>query len=210
MMEIINLILGSDIFSVFTIALLVYVAFWLHRNRKIILVVGLIAIAGYIVYLQYSKKELVEQIRLDNGGFDNSRALGYRLNNPGNIRRNGDMWPGEVSTDAPFKQFSSMKYGFRAMAKLLHSYVRDGHNTIGLIINRYAPAGDGNNNPGSYARNVARNANVSIDKVLGEEDLTNGNMLNIMYAMVKVEQGYPPNIVDLNDGYVMYMNELKR
>ena len=51
---------------------------------------------------------------------------GLRNNNPGNIRKDGTHWKGEVepSRDAAFKQFESMAWGYRAMFKCLNTYSR--------------------------------------------------------------------------------------
>ena len=62
--------------------------------------------------------------------------------NPGNIRRSKIRYKGErhPSTDAAFKQFESMEWGYRAMFVLLDTYrVRYGLNTLREMISRYAP-----------------------------------------------------------------------
>lgn len=207
-MSIINSILSSNILTLFVVGILCYLLYYVHQYRKILLTVGILAVAGYIVYLQYTKNEVVQEIAQIKGEDEfNRRSLGYKLNNPGNIRVTSSMYVGEIQSDCAFKKFSTMKHGFRAMTHLLHTYINSGHNTISKIINRYCPYGDGNNNPDHYAASVARNSNVAVDYVLSDSDFRNGNMLNIMYAMTKVEQGYPPNIQDLADGFVMYQNE---
>lgn len=67
---------------------------------------------------------------------------GLRNNNPGNIRKDGTHWKGEVepSRDAAFKQFESMAWGYRAMFKCLNTYSRKyGLDTIRKMISRWAP-----------------------------------------------------------------------
>jgi len=65
-------------------------------------------------------------------------------NNPGNIRRvQGQKWQGEI-VPAPwvpgFVTFSSLSYGWRALIKLLQTYINKyGLNTIEKIIYRWAP-----------------------------------------------------------------------
>ena len=57
---------------------------------------------------------------------NNSLPRGLRNNNPGNIRRNSDVFQGEkTSSDKEFKQFKSMAYGYRAVFKILSNYYRD-------------------------------------------------------------------------------------
>lgn len=67
---------------------------------------------------------------------------GLRNNNPGNIRKDGTHWKGEVepSRDAAFKQFESMAWGYRAMFKCLNTYSRKyGLDTIRKMISRWHP-----------------------------------------------------------------------
>ena len=68
-------------------------------------------------------------------------SRGLRNRNPGNIRRSGVRYKGECarSTDAEFRQFESMEWGYRAMFVLLDSYSRKGYRTIRQMISRYAP-----------------------------------------------------------------------
>jgi hypothetical protein len=210
-MSIINYLLSCippNIVAAFVIFFLCYVTYYVYSYRKLILATALVSAIGYIVFLVYSKEKLVQKIEQSQvyDGFSKT-SLGYSLNNPGNIRVTGTMLPGEVRSDAPFKKFTSMKYGFRAMTGLLHNYIDGGYNTIDKIVNRYAPASD-NNTPDSYAREVAKNSNVKLNQVLTEADFRNGNMLNIMYFMTRVEQGYAPNIKDLSDGFDMYYSNL--
>ena len=53
-------------------------------------------------------------------------SRGLRNRNPGNIRRSGVRYKGEVrpSTDPAFKQFGSMALGYRAIFVLLDTYRR--------------------------------------------------------------------------------------
>jgi hypothetical protein len=199
----------SDVLSFFAVIFLSYITYWVYSNRKILLACALAGVVGYVAYLQYTKRDLTQQVQssMVYDGFSRS-SLGYSLNNPGNIRNSPNKFSGEItSSNKAFKEFSDMKYGFKAMSSLLHTYIRSGYNTIGTIINRYAPSSDGNN-PQHYAAQVAKNANVPVDKILGDQDFRNGNMMNIIYFMTKVEQGYSPNIKDLCDGFDMHMREI--
>ena len=69
----------------------------------------------------------------------NELPRGLRNNNPGNIRRNSDVFQGEInpSRDKEFKQFKNMAYGYRAMYKILSNYYNKYQlNTIRKMISR--------------------------------------------------------------------------
>lgn len=82
---------------------------------------------------------------------------GMRNNNPCNIRKNPNTcWKGSVrGNDPEFVTFKDKAYGYRAVFITLNTYNRK-HNiwSIRQIINRWAPAGDGQNNPHAYIRRV--------------------------------------------------------
>lgn len=201
-----------DFLNGFIILVLAYITYQIYQYRKTVLTLSLVAILGYVCYIAYGNHQLNKEVKTitytkaDDAGFDNSKALGFRQNNPGNIRNAGAFYQGEISTNSAFKQFENMAYGFRAMTSLLHNYIKTGHNTVSKILYRYAPPTDGNNTS-HYVGSVCKAANVKEDQVLTDYDFKNGNMLNIMYHMTKVEQGYPPNIQDLTSGFNMYLKE---
>lgn len=63
----------------------------------------------------------------------NNLPRGYRNNNPGNIRINGDLFQGEIrpSKDKSFKQFETMAYGYRSVFRILSNYRKNyGLDTI--------------------------------------------------------------------------------
>jgi len=202
-----------DFITVFAVVILAYITYQVYQYRKTLLTLSLIATIAYIGYLLYGKHELAQQVqqitytKVEQQDFNNTKSIGYSLNNPGNIRNSSTKFKGEVDSDKAFKKFSNMSYGFRAMTSLLHTYIKSGYNTVDKILNRYAPAGDGNNNPNNYVASVTKAANVKPNQILSTSDFKNGNMMNIMYHMTKVEQGYPPNIQDLTSGFNMYINE---
>lgn len=93
---------------------------------------------------------------------------GLRNNNPGNIRKDGTHWKGEVepSRDAAFKQFESMAWGYRAMFKCLNTYSRKyGLDTIRKMISRWAPPSE--NDTDAYIRNES--VIVAVDSFTKEE-----------------------------------------
>lgn len=88
---------------------------------------------------------------------DPSLPRGLRNNNPLNIEA-GDFTesqPGFAGSDGRFARFDSPQSGMSAANKLLDIYQnKHGLNTVAGIINRWAPASDGNN-VRSYVQNVA-------------------------------------------------------
>ncbi len=92
------------------------------------------------------------------------KPRGIRNNNPGNIRISKSGWTGKIpveqNTDGAFEQFIEMKYGVRAMVKLIHNYifkknVKDLHG----IISKYAPSSE--NNVEAYVQSVAKNSKIN-------------------------------------------------
>lgn len=137
---------------------------------------------------------------------NNRLSRGYRNCNPGNIRISKTTYKGEVvpSQDVAFKQFTSMAYGYRAMFVLIHYYYRSlGLKTVRQIISRYAPENE--NNTRAYISYVA-------DAILrgpdSEIDLTNmDEMVLMVAAMSKVENGFPANIDEVIEGWKLYRQD---
>lgn len=119
---------------------------------------------------------------------------GVRNNNPANIRIDSSNWQGVVpkaqNTDGRFHQFSTMEYGMRAHMVLLRNYqTKYGLNTIRKITHRWAPYGDGSNNPDNYAEFVAKEVGVSPDTPINL--LTNTEVLaKVAHAMAIQENGW--------------------
>ena len=125
----------------------------------------------------------------DAGGADQPR--GYRNNNPLNITDAPFTreQPGYQGSDGRFGRFDTMDNGVAAADRLLQSYARRGLNTVQAIINRWAPAGDGNNNPAAYATTVSRALNVEPGAALDMNDPAVRRRL--IDAMAVVENGRP-------------------
>ncbi|MBL1723120.1 hypothetical protein ELD56_30270, partial [Klebsiella pneumoniae] len=68
-----------------------------------------------------------------------------RNNNPGNIEAGSNPWEGQTGSDGRFATFATPEHGIRALGKNLLSYQRQGYDTVNEIVNRWAPASDGNN-----------------------------------------------------------------
>ena len=89
---------------------------------------------------------------------------GIRNNNPGNIRRvPGTTWLGQTATqlDPSFIQFDDPKYGIRAIARIMASYERQGIDTIGEAIDRWAPPNE--NNSQAYVDAVCASCGIGAD-----------------------------------------------
>jgi hypothetical protein len=91
---------------------------------------------------------------------------GLRNNNPGNIEDGplAKSLPGYKGSDGRFAIFETPEHGLGAMDALLTSYGRRGLKTVGEVIGRWAPKGDGNN-VDAYSRFVssAGDPNETID-----------------------------------------------
>ena len=134
---------------------------------------------------------------------------GLRNCNPGNIRRSGTVYKGEVlnSTDTAFKQFRDMAHGYRAVFVLLHYYkARYGLNTIRGMINRYAPSVE--NNTSAYIKAVSDAVGITPDTPV---DVLDANtMVPIVCAISKVENGVQANIDDVLAGWNLYRADFKK
>lgn len=123
--------------------------------------------------------------------------FGYRNNNPGNIRPNPSFtWQGQVGiydsgVSGEFLIFDTMENGVRAVARLCGNYPKlFGVKTLREFFHRYAPSGDGPNDPAGYATLVDRSVRVGIDKPV---DFTDFNIVGKMLpAMFRVETGEDP------------------
>lgn len=118
-----------------------------------------------------------------------STVRGVRNNNPLNLTTlPHGQWAGQTGADGRFATFDTPQAGFAAADKNLVSYATNhGINTVAGIINRWAPAGDGGNDPKAYAATVAKDVGVDPNATL---DLGNSQTRAvILHAMSKVELG---------------------
>ena len=75
-------------------------------------------------------------------------SLGLENNNPGNIIFDGTQWQGMTGSNQGFVTFTNIDYGIRALGIDLSTKINeDGLTTIRQIVEKYAPASDGNNVP---------------------------------------------------------------
>lgn len=130
--------------------------------------------------------------------------VGVKANNPLNMRPlpGGRQWDGQsgvVSTSVgEFCSFSQAKYGFRAAAKNMLTYLEQGLDTPAKIISTWAPPED-NNNTQAYIENVCTWAGFT-KRVAGKTIPDPDRVLNVkqyadayplLYSMSRQEQGAP-------------------
>lgn len=129
----------------------------------------------------------------------NELPRGLRNNNPGNIRRNNDVFQGEVnpSRDREFKQFKSMAYGYRAVFKILLNYQRIYKlTTIRKMIGRWAPENE--NNTAAYVSLVSSYSGIGPDDPICFD---REQMIRIVAGMSKVENGREAEMTDVIAGW---------
>ena len=113
----------------------------------------------------------------------NELSLGYRLNNPFNIRYNlFNEWVGQLKPYRGFCHFESIKYGVRAFAILFRTYINKYHVTVVQFVSRYAPSKE--NDTAAYVRTVCRLTGFAPD-----DHLTSFDLVRFGSAVLQVEQG---------------------
>ena len=130
---------------------------------------------------------------------NNNLPRGLRNNNPGNIRRNSDVFQGEkTSSDREFKQFKSMAYGYRAIFKILSNYYRNYKlDTIRKMIGRWAPENE--NDTEAYIKAVADYSGIPADDPIDIND--SEQMIRIVAGLSKVENGREADMSDVIAGW---------
>ena len=130
---------------------------------------------------------------------NNNLPRGLRNNNPGNIRKNSDVFQGEkTSSDREFKQFKSMAYGYRAIFKILSNYYRNYKlDTIRKMIGRWAPENE--NDTEAYIKAVADYSGIPADDPIDINDRE--QMIRIVAGMSKVENGREGDMSDVIAGW---------
>lgn len=134
-------------------------------------------------------------------------SRGLRNLNPGNIRRSNTRYKGEKadSTDAAFKQFESLEWGYRAIFMLLHTYrVRGYGDTIATMIARYAPPTE--NNTEAYISRVCRSTGIDRDTPLNT--LSAEQMIPIVCAISAVENGVEADVDIVTEGWRLFISSL--
>jgi len=111
--------------------------------------------------------------------------VGFRNNNPGNLRPGVVPWMGQIGVSNNFCQFKDMSWGLRAMAlDLSNKITRDGLNTITAIITKYAPPSE--NDTQSYINLVSQYTGWGASDII---DFNSDSLLTLMRAQMNVEDG---------------------
>lgn len=113
-------------------------------------------------------------------------------NNPGNIRDGtwAQSQPGYTGNYKGFAVFSSPLMGQAAMEKNLVSYARQGLTTPTQIAAKWAPAGDGANNPAAYANFVAGKLGITPDTPINMSDPAQRSALAVAMSQQENGAGY--------------------
>lgn len=132
---------------------------------------------------------------------------GIRNNNPGNIERNATRWQGmsaDQSEDKRFLQFDHVKWGIRAIARILITYqdkrrAGDGSpiDSIQDVIERWAPPFE--NPTDKYAAHIAIALNSDVNAHL--DIYEHETMFEMVKAIIYFENGVQPYTDDtINQG----------
>ena len=134
-----------------------------------------------------------------------SLPRGLANRNPGNIIITPTLYVGEVfpSQDSRFKTFSEMRYGYRAMFKLLRTYILRGQNTIKKIVSTWAPEPEAWK-VRAYIDSVSSSTGINENRVISADDYN--TIAQIVAAMSKVENGVPANMPDVYAGMRLAMD----
>lgn len=109
--------------------------------------------------------------------------------NPGNIRF-GDKYGAiagkqhKCGSSGMFAIFPDEATGMAAIPKVLKDF---GHVTVKQAMGRYAPKGDGSNDPEAYARSVARKMKVTVDTYV---DTLSDAQLETFAEAIKTVEGW--------------------
>ena len=130
---------------------------------------------------------------------------GIRNDNPLNIRHGKSQWVGmrKVQTDKAFVQFTERRYGYRAAFVLLRNYIGRGVNTIGKIIARWAPPGDGNNTQ-AYIEYVSSTTGIDASLELAFDD--KAKLVAIVRSMAHMESGVIEEKALIEEAYDLVNN----
>jgi hypothetical protein len=116
--------------------------------------------------------------------------MGPNSNNPGNIRASdGNAWQGKnTQPGAQFESFDTPESGVRAMSVLLGNYAKQGVNTLGGIVNRWAPPNE--NQTSALVANAAKRTGLDPNQPL---DLSDPAVrAKVVQALIVQEQGKMP------------------
>jgi hypothetical protein len=139
-------------------------------------------------------------------------SRGYKINNPGNLKKGPKLFIGEkpheqidksgnyqLSTDSEFRHFYDMIFGYRAMFKQIYFYLDLGYNTIRKIITRWDPnTADKVNN---YVSFVSDSTQIPENFIITKEDKL--NLVRLVCAISHYENAQIPDEKIVLKGYDM-------
>lgn len=127
-----------------------------------------------------------------------------KRNNPGNIRKGGARYKGEVDCDGAFRAFSDAAWGFRAMFVLLRTY-RNKYSLTNVrqMLYRYAPPSDGNDTE-AYIGYVCTACGITDAYPIDVED--HDDMVPLVTAMARMEHGHDFDKKLVEEGWRRYVN----
>lgn len=183
----------------------------MNRTTIIAVVAVVIVVTAVFVYLRSRRSAAAMAWVVPGQWPDFSLPRGIRNNNPGNIRvNNANNWLGKIpfaqNTDSTlvngqpvlkraFEQFTELRFGLRAMIRLIQNYqTNHGDNTLRKIINRYAPPNENHTN--TYLNYIAGQVGIGPDApfVANKE-----NMRKLIPALVRYENGTQKAWINDND-----------
>lgn len=128
---------------------------------------------------------------------------GLRNNNPLNLRISGTNWrgkrPAQQNTDGAFEQFDTLLNGLRAALINIRTYINKYHcNTPQTIIQRWAPASDGNNTR-AYVAKVCELTSFAPGRIIRFAERT--TVCRLVWAMAFVECGQFIDFESVNSAY---------
>jgi hypothetical protein len=126
------------------------------------MLIGLIGLSGF-GQTQPAVSTIASTIQTVEGYYPGS--LAYQNNNPGNLIYVGQA--GATPGAGGFAAFSSYDAGYQALLNQIQIYANQGL-TINQMMAKYAPAGDGSNNPTAYANTIASALGVSPDTTVAD------------------------------------------
>lgn len=130
------------------------------KNAIALLLVGGLLLA----YLYFNDAEMLAPSKLLPQASPYIQTAGGGINNPGNLRKGGSKFVGEIDNPnegSGFRAFQSMDYGYRAIIILLRTYYNQGYHTLRQMMNHYAPPSE--NNTSAYITFLAGNTGINPD-----------------------------------------------
>lgn len=157
---------------------------------KYILLGCLSACVALVAWFIYKKKKAAasSEVPTSENAAVLTKAIGYRLNNPLNIRYSANNnWKGQQGQQSGFCVFDTPENGLRAAMINLKSYRQKGVVTIADIIGRWAPPTE--NNTQNYIDFVCNKLGVNrTDEVYQDKE----EYTKLLQAMCLVEIGCQP------------------